>query len=72
MKLKLAIVNIQLQASSLKEDKNSVDMFFMHLKGFAEDKNISNVYCKKKRQNIMLWNIMEEVLKETRCIDKSK
>ena len=37
MNLKLALVNIQLKASSLKVGKNSLDMFFVFMKSFAKD-----------------------------------
>ena len=47
LNLQLALVNIQLQASSLNPAQNSFDMLFMLLKALVKNQNVIHIGCQK-------------------------
>ena len=53
MNLKLAFVDIQLQASSLRVGQNCPDMLSVLLKSFTENQNVVNVCYNKENKNIV-------------------
>ena len=70
MNLKLAFVNIQLQASSLKAGQNSLDMFYVLLKSFAKNQNI--IHITKRSRILFPKTLWIKFLKEAGCISKFK
>ena len=69
--MKLAFLNVQLQACALKLDENSMNMLLMFLLAFAKDQNVIYV-CSDKNIKAVSQNVIDVALKGTWGFTKSK